>query len=77
MVALSSERVDGIGVRGRGDVRFEGLAIDHVYRSVEQVGDVLFQAGVAPDADVGVGIEFDHDVGVAVGAGVAAGARAE
>ena len=71
------ESIDGVGRGGGANVRLQPLPTDNIDRAVEQAGNVIFQAGVVKNGDVGRRIEFHHDIDVAVGSVVAARAGTE
>src|SRR6266849_2614637 len=71
------EGIDGIGRCGGTHIRFEAVAAHDIDGPIEQAGDILLQANIVVDRDVGFGINLDHDVGVAVRAIVTPRTRAE
>src|SRR5260370_22720625 len=73
----ASERIDGVGCDGWPNVRLQPFPTRHIDRAVEQTGDIVLQAGVVENRNVGSGIEFNHDVDVAVGPIVATRTRAK
>ena len=58
--------MNGVGRGGGSNVRAETISVDNVNRTVEQTGNVLFQAGVVKNGDSCRRIEF-NDVDIAVG----------
>ena len=68
--AADSEGINGIGGRGRPDVRFQALTVHDIDRPVEQAGDKLLDADILIDPDRRVRIDLDQDVGIAVRARV-------
>src|SRR5437763_3469039 len=72
-----SESIDGITRRRRAQMRLERLAVDHIYRPLEQTGDIIFQAHVVIDRAVRFGFELHQYVEVAVRPVVATRHRAE
>ena len=67
----ASKRIDGVGRDGWANVRLQPFPTHHVDRAVEQTGDIVLQAGVVENRNMGSGIEFNHNVDVAVGPVVA------
>src|SRR5215468_4846957 len=76
-VSAGLERIDGIGRCGGTHIWFEAVAAHDIDGSIEQASDILLQANIVVNRDVGFGINLDHDVGVAVGAIVAPRTRTE
>src|SRR6516165_6432689 len=61
----------------RAHVRLEGLPIDHVNRSIEQTGNVIFQSDVVEKRDMSLGIDINENVEIAVRSALAARDRPE
>jgi len=74
---LLSEGIDGVARRRRAQVRLQRVAVDHVHRAIEQVGNVLLEVHILVDRAFGARLELHQDVYVAARPVVAARHRSE
>ena len=65
------ERINGVGCRGRTDVRLLAVSVDNIDRTIELTGYVVRQSGMVKDGYVGRRIKFDYDVDITIGSVVA------
>jgi hypothetical protein len=76
-LSSASERIDHISGRWSAQIGLQSLAVNHINRSVEEASDVVLQANVIEERDMGLGIDIDHDIEIAVGPILATRHRAE
>jgi hypothetical protein len=67
-----SESIDRVGRSFGSETRFQTFAADHIDRTVEHLGDKIFDAGIVENGHDDCGIEIDQDVDIAVGAVITA-----
>ena len=63
--------------RRRAQIGLQGLAVDHVNRSVKQSCYIILQSDIVEQSDMGIGIDIDHNIDVAIGPDFAASDGAE